>query len=80
MKAPKSDPKEPHHFGGDRAGMRCGSCSDGSGSKINEKHRLIKCPKLEQQFLLLLLTFLTISIVQNSKDKVAPTLDDNTTR
>jgi hypothetical protein len=40
--------KEPHHFGGAGAVTRCGSGSDGFGSKLNYEHRWIskKCHKL----------------------------------
>jgi hypothetical protein len=65
---------EPHHFGGAGAGSgaakRCGS-----GSKLNVQHRwIIKNGTNCISFLLVTFTFLTISIRQKSKEKVAPTL------
>jgi hypothetical protein len=44
--------KEPHNFGGVAAATPCGSGSDGSGSKPDDRHRgIIKKPQTILQFL-----------------------------
>jgi hypothetical protein len=58
---------EPHHYGGAGAINRCGSGSDGSELSIHHWQKLL-------QFLSFLITFIAISIIYKSEDKVAPTL------
>jgi hypothetical protein len=59
--------KEPRHLGGAGAEMRCGS-----SSKLNIEHRwIIKNFTNCNSFLRFSSTFITISIITNSKDKIA---------
>jgi hypothetical protein len=63
--------REPHNFGGAGAVTR----TDDSGSKHNIEQKLIDQNVTNYySFVLFLFIFITISIIQNLEDKVAPTL------